>query len=143
MFFVLCHCYVQQQNFKFSIIFQPTTEQQNNASEKCADIDNALLPEGLNHYKYSFIFAMVFIGMGATPLYTLGVAYLDENLKTKMSPVYIGKLSVLPAIPEVTLGGHSKASLTIPRCRIGTRPWPGNSELTLRIHYAQVGAEHK
>ena len=34
---------------------------------------------------------MVFIGMGATPLYTLGVAYLDENLKTKMSPVYIGK----------------------------------------------------
>ena len=54
-------------------------------------MDNALLPEGLNHYKYAFIFAMVFIGMGATPLYTLGVAYLDENLKTKMSPVYIGQ----------------------------------------------------
>ena len=29
---------------------------------------------------------------------------------------------------EVTLGGYSSDSLTIPRCKIGTRP-PGNSEL--------------
>ena len=35
-----------------------------------------------------------FAGMGATPLYTLGVAYLDENLKTKMSPVYIGEFTL-------------------------------------------------
>ena len=33
--------------------------------------------------------------------------------------------------PEVTLDGHS--SLTTKRCKIGTRPWPGNSELTLKI----------
>ena len=33
-----------------------------NASNSCANMDNALLPEGLNHYKYAFIFAMVFIG---------------------------------------------------------------------------------
>ena len=26
----------------------------------------------------------------------------------------------LPAVPEVTLGGHSSGSLTIPRCKIGT-----------------------
>ena len=37
------------------------------------------------------------------------------------------------AVPEVTLGGHSSGTLTIPRCKIGIRPWPGNSELTLRI----------
>ena len=35
--------------------------------------------------------------------------------------------------PEVTLGGHSSSCLTIPRCKIGTRPWPVQSELTLRI----------
>ena len=37
----------------------------------------------------------------------------------------------LPAVPEVTLGGHSSGGLTIPRCKIETRPW--QSELTLRI----------
>ena len=39
----------------------------------------------------------------------------------------------MPAIPEVTLGRHSSGTLTIPRCKIGIRPWPGNSELTVRI----------
>ena len=34
---------------------------------------------------------------------------------------------------KVTLSGHSSGSLTIPRCKIRTRPQPGNSELTLRI----------
>ena len=29
--------------------------------------------------------------------------------------------------------GHSGGSLTMPRCKIGTRHWPGQSELTLRI----------
>ena len=46
--------------------------------------------------------------------------------------------SNLLAILEVTLGGHSSVSLTIPRCKIGTRSWPGQSELTPRIHYVQA-----
>ena len=33
-------------------------------------------------------------------------------------------LGSLPAVPEVTLGGHSSSSLTIPGCKIETRPWP-------------------
>ena len=41
----------------------------------------------------------------------------------------------LAAVPEATLGSHSSSSLTIPRCKIGTRPWPGkirvDSEYTL------------
>ena len=37
------------------------------------------------------------------------------------------------AVLEVTLGSHSSSSLTIPRCKIVTRPRSGNSELTLRI----------
>ena len=43
--------------------------------------------------------------------------------------------SNLPAVLEVTLGGHSSGRLTIP---IGTRPWHGQSELILRFHYVQA-----
>ena len=35
------------------------------------------------------------------------------------------------------MSGHSIGSLTMPRCKIGTRLRPGNSELTQRIHYKQ------
>ena len=34
---------------------------------------------------------------------------------------------------ERALAGHSSGSLTIPKCKIGTKSWPGQSELTLRI----------
>ena len=44
----------------------------------------------------------------------------------------------LQAVPEVTSGSHSKSSLTIPRCKDGIMSWPGQSELTLRIHYVQA-----
>ena len=37
------------------------------------------------------------------------------------------------AVSEVTLGGHSSGSLTVPRCKIGIRSRPGNSEFTLKI----------
>ena len=46
--------------------------------------------------------------------------------------------SNLPTVQELTLGGHSSSSFTIPRCKIGTRSRPGKSELTLRIHYVQA-----
>ena len=43
----------------------------------------------------------------------------------------VGSNVPLPPILEVTLGGHSSGSLTIPRCKIGT----------LRIHYTQARVE--
>ena len=34
--------------------------------------------------------AQFIMGAGTTPLYTLGPAYLDENVNPKMSPIYVG-----------------------------------------------------
>ena len=45
----------------------------------------------LNRFKYIFILAQMLHGAGATPLCTLGITYMDENLKAKMTPVYTGQ----------------------------------------------------
>nr|XP_015220693.1 PREDICTED: solute carrier organic anion transporter family member 4A1 isoform X1 [Lepisosteus oculatus]XP_015220694.1 PREDICTED: solute carrier organic anion transporter family member 4A1 isoform X1 [Lepisosteus oculatus]XP_015220695.1 PREDICTED: solute carrier organic anion transporter family member 4A1 isoform X1 [Lepisosteus oculatus]XP_015220696.1 PREDICTED: solute carrier organic anion transporter family member 4A1 isoform X1 [Lepisosteus oculatus]XP_015220697.1 PREDICTED: solute carrie len=44
----------------------------------------------LSSYRYMFMLGQFLHGMGATPLYTLGVTYLDENVKSNYAPVYIG-----------------------------------------------------
>ncbi|XP_029012840.1 solute carrier organic anion transporter family member 4A1 [Betta splendens] len=45
---------------------------------------------GLSGYRFVFMLGQFLHGMGATPLYTLGVTYLDENVKSSYAPVYIG-----------------------------------------------------
>lgn len=37
-----------------------------------------------------FIAAKLLIGAGTAPLFTLGTSYLDENVKPKVAPVYLG-----------------------------------------------------
>ncbi|KAK3547575.1 hypothetical protein QTP86_025464 [Hemibagrus guttatus] len=44
----------------------------------------------LSLYRYIFMLGQFLHGVGATPLYTLGVTYLDENVKSNYAPVYIG-----------------------------------------------------
>ncbi|MBN3287654.1 SO4A1 protein, partial [Polyodon spathula] len=44
----------------------------------------------LSNYMYVFMLGQFLHGIGATPLYTLGVTYLDENVKSSYAPVYIG-----------------------------------------------------
>ncbi|XP_039092926.1 solute carrier organic anion transporter family member 4A1 isoform X2 [Hyaena hyaena] len=44
---------------------------------------------GLSSYRLVFMLGQFLHGAGATPLYTLGVTYLDENVKSSYSPVYI------------------------------------------------------
>jgi len=34
-------------------------------------------------------------GAGATPIYTLAVTYLDDSLKPKVTPLYLGACFVL------------------------------------------------
>nr|XP_046252002.1 solute carrier organic anion transporter family member 4A1 [Scatophagus argus]XP_046252003.1 solute carrier organic anion transporter family member 4A1 [Scatophagus argus]XP_046252004.1 solute carrier organic anion transporter family member 4A1 [Scatophagus argus] len=45
---------------------------------------------GLSNYRLVFMLGQFLHGVGATPLYTLGVTYLDENVKSSYAPVYIG-----------------------------------------------------
>uniref|UniRef100_A0A7N5KL47 Solute carrier organic anion transporter family member n=1 Tax=Ailuropoda melanoleuca TaxID=9646 RepID=A0A7N5KL47_AILME len=44
---------------------------------------------GLSGYRLVFMLGQFLHGVGATPLYTLGVTFLDENVKSSYSPVYI------------------------------------------------------
>nr|XP_033770634.1 solute carrier organic anion transporter family member 4A1 [Geotrypetes seraphini] len=44
----------------------------------------------LSRYRFVFMLGQFLHGIGATPLYTLGVTYLDENVKSHYSPVYVG-----------------------------------------------------
>lgn len=46
---------------------------------------------GLSGYRLVFMLGQFLHGVGATPLYTLGVTFLDENVKSSCSPVYIGE----------------------------------------------------
>ncbi|KAI6073944.1 Solute carrier organic anion transporter family member 4A1 [Aix galericulata] len=55
-----------------------------NQSQSCAPATSSL-----SSYRFVFMLGQFLHGMGATPLYTLGVTYLDENVKTNYSPVYI------------------------------------------------------
>ncbi|KAH7951711.1 hypothetical protein HPB52_011647 [Rhipicephalus sanguineus] len=45
---------------------------------------------GLANYRYLFMLGNFLHGCGASPFYTLGVAYIDDSVPTKTSPVYLG-----------------------------------------------------
>ncbi|XP_044131909.1 solute carrier organic anion transporter family member 4C1 [Bufo gargarizans] len=63
----------------------------------------------LSHYLYVFILGQLLMGVGGTPLYTLGTAFFDDSLPTHKSSLYIGiayGMSVVgPAIGYV-IGGQ-------------------------------------
>ncbi|XP_041361759.1 solute carrier organic anion transporter family member 4A1-like [Gigantopelta aegis] len=45
---------------------------------------------GLSQYKYVFYLSQILNGLGAAPLYTLGVTYLEENLPLRSTSFYVG-----------------------------------------------------
>ncbi|EDV98916.1 GH13583 [Drosophila grimshawi] len=73
------------------------------------ELDELELGESLTWTVWLFFGAQLLHGAGASPLFTLGVTYLDENVSTKMSSVYLGiyyTMAIIgPAIGYV-LGGQ-------------------------------------
>ncbi|XP_041654609.1 solute carrier organic anion transporter family member 4A1 isoform X2 [Cheilinus undulatus] len=76
-----------------------------NRSSPCQNKDGA----GLSSYRFVFMLGQLLHGVGATPLYTLGVTYLDENVESNYAPVYIGifyTAAILGPAAGYLLGGH-------------------------------------
>lgn len=55
------------------------------------DEEKSLQRQALSSYRYLLMLAQLLHGAGATPIYTLAVTYLDENLKAKLTPMYVGE----------------------------------------------------
>ncbi|XP_042212018.1 solute carrier organic anion transporter family member 4A1-like isoform X2 [Homarus americanus] len=63
----------------------------------------------LSSFRHIFVLGQFLHGVGATPLYTLGVTYLDESVPTKMSSMYLGifyAMAVLGPALGYLLGGQ-------------------------------------
>ncbi|XP_050319426.1 solute carrier organic anion transporter family member 4A1 [Bactrocera neohumeralis] len=78
--------------------------------ETCSsEADTFAEQENLSWTVWLFFLAQLLHGAGASPLFTLGVTYIDENVSTKMSSVYLGIFYTMaiigPAVGYV-LGGQ-------------------------------------
>ncbi|XP_070496427.1 solute carrier organic anion transporter family member 4A1 isoform X3 [Chironomus tepperi] len=61
---------------------------------------NRTTDENLSWTVWLFFTAQLLHGTGASPLYTLGVTYIDENVSKKMSSIYLGFAVFLPKLIE-------------------------------------------
>uniref|UniRef100_A0AC34QK55 Solute carrier organic anion transporter family member n=1 Tax=Panagrolaimus sp. JU765 TaxID=591449 RepID=A0AC34QK55_9BILA len=63
----------------------------------------------LNPYFLLFLLGQTLHGIGATPLFSIGTAYIDENVSQKASPVYLAIHAVVQSIGPVIglfIGGY-------------------------------------
>ncbi|OQV21213.1 Solute carrier organic anion transporter family member 4A1 [Hypsibius exemplaris] len=63
----------------------------------------------ISRFRYIFIFGQLLHGVGAAPLYTLGVSFLDDSVKLKLSSLYVGiyyAFSTLGPAVGYLLGGQ-------------------------------------
>lgn len=57
----------------------------------CDSSDRSLNQSRITHVVLSvFFISLLFIGIGATAVYTLGIPYIDDNVATRESPLYFG-----------------------------------------------------
>ena len=79
--------------------YAPTEFEQNIfKSNISANVSNEYIADGktnesamsLSSYRYVFVLAQIFHGIGASALISLGVTYLDESVNKKDAPLFIG-----------------------------------------------------
>ena len=66
-----------------------------NGSAKGCESESEKEISHLSNYRFVMMAAQFLHGCGASPLYTLGITYIDDNTPTKMTSVYIGRLPVV------------------------------------------------
>lgn len=96
--FVLPHFISPPYEADANLGLNGTMEAASKASKVCAgngnyygDKDDCARESGGNGLYYAlFILGMVVMGCGCTPMYALGIPYMDENVKAKVSPMYVG-----------------------------------------------------
>lgn len=77
-------------------VYLPNT---NGLQDTCLKRDNSTTEQSdcgrglLSRYQYVFIVGQLLHGIGATPLYTLGVSYLDDNLLPSTTSLYVGRFA--------------------------------------------------
>ncbi|XP_024052380.1 solute carrier organic anion transporter family member 4C1-like [Terrapene carolina triunguis] len=70
---------------------------------------NTSKESSLSNYLYVFILAQLLLGVGGTPLYTLGTAFIDDSVPKHRSSLYIGigyAMSLLGPALGYVLGGQ-------------------------------------
>lgn len=70
---------------------------------------NTSKESSLSNYLYVFILAQLLLGVGGTPLYTLGTAFIDDSVPKHKSSLYIGigyAMSLLGPALGYVLGGQ-------------------------------------
>ncbi|XP_071956884.1 solute carrier organic anion transporter family member 4A1-like [Antedon mediterranea] len=88
-------------------LINTTTCDTNRTVPLCIDQDNGKNTD-LSSYYWVFVFAQLLHGIGASPLYTLGVTYMDDNVTPKLIAMYIGifnAISILGPALGYVLGG--------------------------------------
>ncbi|XP_054743185.1 solute carrier organic anion transporter family member 4A1 [Anastrepha obliqua] len=88
------------------------TESNTTTYESCsqdAESESFTEQENLSWTVWLFFLAQLLHGAGASPLFTLGVTYIDENVSKKMSSVYLGiyyTMAIIGPAVGYVLGGQ-------------------------------------
>ncbi|XP_063970478.1 solute carrier organic anion transporter family member 4A1-like isoform X1 [Lytechinus pictus] len=90
-----------------STLYSDTCDPTSNVTNPCDvdDNDNTTL----SSYYWVFIAAQCLHGLGAAPIYTLGVTYIDESVSPHMASIYLGIIqatSILGPALGYLLGGY-------------------------------------
>ena len=86
--------YSEQATFTDASLTDGCNTDTENGSMLLTDVLCSEAESSLSNYKYVLMLGQLLHGAGASPLYTLGITYMHENIQQKWSSIYAGKLLV-------------------------------------------------